>query len=43
MAEDRHLYLPWYEASPEGLDELAQIKRVVDQLQSRWDGRGSLD
>jgi hypothetical protein len=39
MADDR-LYLPWYEASPEGLDELAQIKRVVDQLpRDRTDGR----
>ncbi|HEV7864555.1 MAG TPA: hypothetical protein VGR20_17740 [Acidimicrobiia bacterium] len=39
MADDRRLYLPWYEASPEGLDELAQIKRVVDQLEDRPDGR----
>jgi hypothetical protein len=39
MADDRRLYLPWYEASPEGLDELAQIKRVVDQLEDRSDGR----
>ena len=39
MAEDRGLYLPWYEASPEGLDELTQIKRVVDELRDRGDGR----
>lgn len=39
MADDHHLYLPWYEASPEGLDELEQIKRVVDQLRDRSDGR----
>jgi hypothetical protein len=32
MSDDRLLYLPWYEATAEGLDELAQIKRVVDQL-----------
>ena len=38
MADDRSLYLPWYEASPDGLDELAQIKRVVDQLRDRRDG-----
>ena len=40
MAEDRGLYLPWYEASPEGLDEFAQIKRVVDELAAR--DRGSV-
>ena len=34
MPDDRQIYLPWYEASPEGLDELAQIKRTVDQLQA---------
>ncbi len=39
MSDDGRLYLPWYEASPEGLDELAQIKRVVDQLRERPDGR----
>ena len=39
MADDRRLYLPWYEASPDGLDELAQIKRVVDQLSDRRDGQ----
>jgi|GEM_PF-3874687 len=38
MADDRSLYLPWYEAGPEGLDELAQIKRVVEQLRQRRDG-----
>jgi hypothetical protein len=41
MADDARLYLPWYEASPEGLDELAQIKRVVDQLRHRRDGHRS--
>lgn len=39
MAEDRHLPLPWYEASPEGLDELAQIKRAADQVVAQRDGR----
>ena len=39
MADERHVYLPWYEASPEGLDELTQIKRTVDQLRDRRDGR----
>jgi hypothetical protein len=39
MAEDRHFYVPWYEASSEGLDELTQIKRVVDQLAAHRDGR----
>ena len=39
MVDERPVYLPWYEASPEGLDELAQIKRVVDQLRERPDGR----
>ena len=42
MADDARLYLPWYEASPEGLDELAHIKRTVDQLKERRDGRRSL-
>ena len=37
MRDDRQLYLPWYEASPAGLDELAQIKRTVDQLAERRD------
>ena len=32
MPDDRQVYVPWYEASPEGLDELAQIKRTVEQL-----------
>jgi hypothetical protein len=41
MADDDRLYLPWYEASPEGLDELTQIKRTVDQLRDRRDGRAS--
>jgi len=40
MPEDRDVYLPWYEASPEGLDELAQIKRTVDrQLRERSEVR----
>ena len=43
MAEERQLYLPWYESSPDGLDELAQIKRVVDQLDDRRDGRRPVD
>ncbi|HYH50396.1 MAG TPA: hypothetical protein VEG38_12695 [Acidimicrobiia bacterium] len=34
MPDDRHVYLPWYEASPDGLDELTQIKRTVDQMQA---------
>ena len=38
MADERPVYLPWYEASPEGLDELALIKRTVEQLQDRLDG-----
>jgi hypothetical protein len=32
MPDERRVYLPWYEASPEGLDELAQIQRTVAQL-----------
>ena len=39
MVDERALYVPWYEASTEGLDELALIKRAVDQLQDRRDGR----
>jgi hypothetical protein len=39
MSDDSRLYLPWYEASPDGLEELAQIKRAVDQLRERGDGR----
>jgi hypothetical protein len=39
MVDERALYVPWYEASPEGLDELAQIKRTVDQLRDQQDGR----
>ena len=35
MADDHPVYVPWYEASLEGLDELAQIKRTVDQLRDR--------
>ena len=37
MVDEHLIYLPWYEASPEGLDELAQIKRTVDQLRDRQD------
>jgi hypothetical protein len=32
MSDEHHVYVPWYEASPEGLDELAQIKRTLEQL-----------
>ena len=39
MVDESAIYLPWYEASPEGLDELAQIKRTVEQLRDRQDGR----
>ena len=39
MPDERLLYLPWYEASPEGLDELTQIKRTVDQLRDQRDER----
>jgi hypothetical protein len=39
MADERPVYVPWYEASPEGLDELTLIKRTVDQLQDQRDGR----
>ena len=39
MPDDRCVYLPWYEASPDGVDELTQIKRAVDQLhEPRADG-----
>jgi hypothetical protein len=39
MVDERPVYVPWYEASPEGLDELTLIKRTVDQLHERRDGR----
>ena len=39
MVDERPVYVPWYEASPEGLDELTQIKRTVDQLWERQEGR----
>ena len=39
MADEHPVYVPWYEASPEGLDELTQIKRTVDQLRDLQDGR----
>ena len=39
MSDDCPVYLPWYEASPDGLDELTQTKRVADQLRERRDGR----
>jgi hypothetical protein len=39
MVDECAVYVPWYEASPEGLDELALIKRTVDQLHDRRDGR----
>ncbi|HVW31629.1 MAG TPA: hypothetical protein VHL53_03730 [Acidimicrobiia bacterium] len=35
MSDDARLYLPWYEATPEGLDELAQIERDVARLRDR--------
>jgi hypothetical protein len=35
MSDESHVYVPWYEASPEGLDELAQIKQTVDQLRDQ--------
>ena len=38
MSDDGRVYLPWYEASAEGLDELAQIGRVVAQLRDRREG-----
>jgi hypothetical protein len=38
MFDEHPVYVPWYEQSPEGLDELTQIKRTVDQL-NRRDGR----
>jgi hypothetical protein len=38
MADERPVYVPWYEASPEGLDDLAQIKRAVDQLRDQQPG-----
>ena len=39
MSDDSRVYVPWYEASPDRLDELAQTKRVVDQLRDQRDGR----
>jgi hypothetical protein len=39
MSDDSRLYVPWYEASHDGLEELAEIKRAVDQLRDRRDGR----
>ncbi len=39
MSDERPVYVPWYEASLEGLDELAQIKRTADQLRDPQDGR----
>ena len=35
MADDARLYLPWYEATADGLDELAQIERDVARLRDR--------
>ena len=35
MVDERAVYVPWYEANPEGLDELAQIKRTVDRLRDQ--------
>ena len=39
MSDEHHVYVPWYEANPEGLDELTQIKRTVDQLRGQRDAR----
>jgi hypothetical protein len=39
MSDEHRVYVPWYEASPEGLDELAQIKRTADQLREQRDAR----
>jgi len=39
MVDERHVYVPWYEASPEGLDELTEIKRAVDRLRDDQDKR----
>ena len=39
MVDESPVYVPWYEASPEGLDELTQIKRAVDQLRHDRDRR----
>jgi hypothetical protein len=43
MVDENPVYLPWYEASTEGLDELAQIKQTVDRLRDRQDGQRSQD
>jgi hypothetical protein len=37
MPDEHHLYVPWYEASPETLDEFALIERTVAQLRERQD------
>ena len=39
MVDDHPVYVPWYEASPEGLDELVQIKQTVEKLREGHDGR----
>jgi hypothetical protein len=39
MVDELHVYVPWYEASHEGLDELTQIKRAVDRLRDDHDTR----
>lgn len=39
MADEHHVYVPWYEASLEGLDELTQIKRTVEQLRDQQAAR----
>jgi hypothetical protein len=43
MVDEYPVYVPWYEASPSGLDELAQIKRTVDRLRDRQDGQRPRD
>lgn len=39
MSDEQCVYVPWYEASTEGLDELTHIRRTVEQLRDRRDGR----
>jgi hypothetical protein len=42
MVDEHTVYVPWYEASPDGLDELALIKRTLDELRGRSsDGRSA--
>lgn len=39
MSDEHRLYLPWYEASAEGLDELTQIRRTVEQVRDQPEAR----